>query len=807
MNSKAIYPPKRSSGVRTLIALAVLALTGAAFAPAAQAQDLFSGRLNNAQKVRDVQVETTLLADTTAIESGVPFRIGVRFQIIPHWHIYWRFAGDVGIPTLIDWTLPEGFEAGDLQWPNPTRFYDDTADLTSYGWGEEVLLFATITPPADLQPGTSFTFKANNEWLACEVECVPGSSKNELTLSVGDASASPDSALFDRFAALVPGSLENAPEGLSVRIDPERASMGTEEVLEQKVFIETEGSIYLLKELDGQFASLFPDGSGDIESNHPTLQSLRSDEELEGVEAYRELEFDWNLETWGNIGPGTHRFSPALTLPVYDATSGESSVVYLALDREVKIRGDGTPVAATSSEPGTEATPPNAADADSSGFSFITEKRTEDRSMALFLLFAFIGGLFLNVMPCVLPVLSIKILGFVNQANEDPKRIFHLGLVFGLGVLVSFLALATTVVAIQSAGAQVGWGFQLQEPRFVVVMIAIIFAFGLSLFGVYSIDLPGAATQGLAGATGKEGPGGAFFNGVLATVLATPCTAPLLGPALGFAFSQPPIMIYLFFVTIALGLAAPYVLLSWKPAWLKIVPKPGPWMETFKQSMGMLMMATVVWLLWVLGKQAGADAIVATLSFLLVISIACWAIGWGFDLSATNRKRATASVVALTLTLGAYFYFPERYLDKLGGAVASAEPTTKVTGETEWKPFSIDLVNELSALNKTIFVDFTADWCLTCKVNEKTVLSTKKVQAAFAEYEVETLLADYSRRQPEITKILQQFGRAGVPMYLVFPAGHPEDYILLPEVLTTSLVVDTLAEASNLTSVASVEAE
>jgi thiol:disulfide interchange protein len=275
----------------------------------------------------------------------------------------------------------------------------------------------------------------------------------------------------------------------------------------------------------------------------------------------------------------------------------------------------------------------------------------------MLLLFAVIGGLILNIMPCVLPVLSIKVLGFVNQAGEDPKRVFRLGLVFAAGVYVSFLILASLVVGVQLAGASVGWGFQLQEPRFLIVVSAVILAFALSLLGVFTIELPGAVGGSLSGAAGREGPAGAFFNGVLATVLATPCTAPLLGPALGFAFSQPPAMVFLFFVFIATGLALPYVLLAANPGWLRFVPKAGPWMERFKQSMSFLLFATVIWLLWVLGKQTGYEGVISALIFLLAVGIACWVLGLGLEYGVRRERRTMAIAMAAALMAGGYLLF------------------------------------------------------------------------------------------------------------------------------------------------------
>lgn len=793
-----------------------LLLLGALALPAAAAaQSLFDRGGALASGLRSTEVATRLVADTTAIQPGVPFRLGVLFTPEPDWHIYWRYPGEVGLPTRVEWVLPEGFTAGDLQWPNPEPIDDPATGLKSYGWGGEVLLFATITPPAELEPGAEFRLGAKSSWLACKIQCVPGSAQDFLSLPANDAGPSADAAIFLRFEPRVPLAPDSAGLPLSVRFAPETANLAPGSKLEQKVEVEANGEWRLLIATESEEAAFFPDVSPDLKTSHPQLTGGSGEsEQVGGNLAYRSMTFDWTLEAFEDAAAGATGLRPALTLPATNLESGEQRTFRLLVAREVLIdeAAEGPTSAGASAVPGAGKTvapkapdeAPTTATAAESGFAFKVERQESRVSTLTLLLYALLGGLLLNVMPCVLPVLSIKVLGFVNQAREESKRVFRSGLVFAAGVYVSFLLLAGLVIAVKLAGAQIGWGFQLQEPRFVVLIAAAIFAFGLSLFGVFAIELPGMAAGPMHGAASWRGHGGDFMNGVLATALATPCTAPLLGPALGFAFVQPPPMILLFFVVIATGLALPYVLLAARPGWLRFVPKPGVWMERFKQSMGVLLMGTVIWLLSVLGSQAGADGIVAAAWFLLAVGVASGLIGWGFDLGAALPRRGTALLLAFALVLGAYFYFPERHLQALaaaggppaGAAGAKSLPSSADAGGIDWQPFSVEAVNALVAENKTVFVDFTADWCLTCKVNERTVLSTDRVAAAFRQYEVKALLADYTRRQPEITRILNQFGRAGVPMYLIFPAGRPEEYILLPEVLTTQMVVDALAEAS-----------
>ncbi len=424
-------------------------------------------------------------------------------------------------------------------------------------------------------------------------------------------------------------------------------------------------------------------------------------------------------------------------------------------------------------------------------------------SLAYFLLLALVGGVILNVMPCVLPVLSLKVMGFVQHAGEDRSVQFRLGAMFAAGVLVSFLALAVVVIALQAAGDQLGWGFQFQNPVFVLVMGAVVFAFGLSLFGVYEIVLPvqvgGGGGRGSAYAE-------SFMNGVLATALATPCTAPLLGAALGFAFTQPPAVILAIFLTVGLGLSLPYVILSLNPGLLRFVPRPGPWMDTFKQAMGFLLMGTLIWLLWVLGQQVGTDGMIAALIFILVLGFALWMYGRMLDLNSSTQRRVSVWAVMLVLVAGSWWQFVHEPLS--GEAVAAQQGAQQVAshgggGTAAWEPFSVAALETAVAEGHTVFVDFTAAWCTTCKVNEKTVIMTEPVLSKIEELGVKTFVGDWTNRDEEITRVLRQFGRSGVPFYAVFPAGRIDSPIVLPEIITQSMVVEALEEAGPSRTVAS----
>jgi thiol:disulfide interchange protein len=391
--------------------------------------------------------------------------------------------------------------------------------------------------------------------------------------------------------------------------------------------------------------------------------------------------------------------------------------------------------------------------------------------------FAMVGGLILNVMPCVLPVISLKIFGFVSEAGIHPKKAFWLSMAFSLGIVGCFATLAAIVIFLRAAGAQIGWGFQFQDARFIILISCLVFAFALNLFGVFELSVSARATQGLASLAGEQGYGGAFFQGVFATILATPCTAPFLGTASAFAFAQPGWVTLLVFLFIGVGMATPYLLLAINPKWLRYLPKPGDWMLRLKQSMGFLLVGTLLWLVWILGKMRGVDAVVQLGAMLLVIAILAWIKGSFWTPFSSGRSRAF-SIVAMALVLLT--------------AAASYAFVTKPS-QMVWRPFSKSNLDEALASGKPVFIDFTADWCITCKTNERFAIDTPQVRQEFSKRNVVALKADWTNGDPEITELLKRFGRAGVPMYLVYPSGNKESApVLLPELITSETVLDAL---------------
>jgi thiol:disulfide interchange protein len=403
------------------------------------------------------------------------------------------------------------------------------------------------------------------------------------------------------------------------------------------------------------------------------------------------------------------------------------------------------------------------------------------------LLFAFIGGMILNLMPCVFPVLSIKILGFVQQSGDKPKKIRAHGLVFGLGVLVSFWVLAGSLIALRAGGESLGWGFQLQSPYFVGALLLIMFLFGLSLAGVFEF---GTSAISFAGSVKGEGYTGSFFSGVLATVVATPCTGPFMGPALGFALTLSAVQSMTVFTFLALGMAAPYVILSSFPKSIDLLPRPGAWMETFKQVMAFPMFATCIWLIWLMMAHVGSDGLLFVLGGLLVVSIGAWVYGrWATPVKRTFTRRIATAIALAFVVSGIWILMPS---EAAQSAVVSEDGGGPDAYGIEWKAFSPELVEEARSRGQPVFIDFTAKWCLTCKANKAVVFGSGEVTQRFKSLGVLMVKADWTKRNPVITEALESFGRSGVPLYILYDGSVDSAPQVLPELLNPSIVLDAL---------------
>jgi len=597
----------------------------------------------------------------------------------------------------------------------------DPGDIETYGYENEVLLMQEITPPSKLD-GSSAKPSTEANWLVCEKICIPGGATLQLDLPVASTSEPANTDVFARYRHLLPQKL---PAPNVARADWSR--VGSD--LRLKITSEA------LAKYPG--VDFFPVPEQEVIVGHPAVQSRNNNEIV-------------------------------FRIPLESAPKDLSSMAGLVVFAQQPNGDDRTAWQITSAPP-------------VSGF-----RSTPAHGIFMFLLFGFLGGLILNLMPCVLPVISLKIFGFVQQAGQSRQKILRSGIAFTIGIFAWFIALAILLISLKGAGRDVTWGgFQFTNPYFVLALSVIVLVFALNLFGVFEVSLPQSVTRGLLSTSERKDLLGSFFQGVFATVLATPCTAPFLGTALGFAFTQSAAIILAMFIAIAAGMSAPYLLLSAQPAWLRFLPRPGPWMLHVKQFMGFLLLATLLFLLYVVGAQRGLEGAIWASCFLLVISVACWMKGAFVVPTAPAVKRTVVFVLMLLLVIGSGAYFIG---DKFQSAkIASTD--SQIRGD--WQPFTPERLQTELEQGRTVFVDFTAAWCLTCKFNEASVLEAQDVRDAFQRHGIVKLKADWTNGDPVITKLLQQFGRPGVPLYVLYPAKN-EEPIVFPEVLTKGMILDKL---------------
>jgi len=601
----------------------------------------------------------------------------------------------------------------------------DPGDIETYGYENEVLLMQEITPPQKIDD-PSVRLSADANWLVCEKICIPGSATLQLELPKSATSEAANTELFARYRRLLPRTW---PGSNVATVNWSRTGPD----LRLKVMSETLGNYPTL--------DFFPLPEQGAVVGHPKIDSRNKNEVV-------------------------------LRIPIESSAKNLSSIGGLIVFSQ-QPNGDDRAAWQIASAPIVSAIGTAPA-----------------RGIFTFLLFGFLGGIILNLMPCVLPVISLKIFGFIQQAGQSRQKILRSGLAFTTGIFVWFIALALLLIVLKSVGHEVTWGgFQFTNAYFVLGLSVIVLVFALNLFGVFEISLPQSMTRSLISTTERKDDLGSFFQGVFATVLATPCTAPFLGTALGFAFSQSPAFILAMFVAIAAGMSAPYLLLSVQPAWLRLLPKPGPWMLHVKQFMGFLLLATLLFLLYVIGAQRGLEGAIWASCFLLVISVACWMKGAFVLPTASVAKRTVVPVLMLVLVLASGVYF-------IGGKFHStniASVNSRLPGD--WQPFTPERLQAELDQGHFVFVDFTAAWCLTCKFNEANVLESSAVREAFQRHAIVKLKADWTNGDPVITKLLQQFGRPGVPLYVLYP-GKSDRPIVFPELLTKSILLKKLETTS-----------
>jgi thiol:disulfide interchange protein DsbD len=670
-----------------------------------------------------------VLSNDTA-KPGEIIWAGVHLRMNQGWHTYWQNGGDAGAPTKIDWTLPTGVTAGAVQWPLPEKKVEGAGDtsLTSYIYHNDVVLLVPLTFAATAPQG-AVELKAKVEWMECEKLCVMARSGVSATLNVAlESKPSKDAALIESWKLKLPQIATN----LAARAWWESSDAG-----------ETRTAIIEWDLADKPAeVDFLPYASAAFKIAGSTERVDGPDGKIRIRKPVEKSEGDWPKEIAGVLVSRQTKDAPM--------KGWEAKLSVGAPPAEKRVAA---PLA----------------------------------SILPMLGFAFLGGLLLNIMPCVLPVIALKVLGFVNQAKETPQRVRRLGIIYGLGVIVSFLVLAGLAIAVQQAGGRAGWSTAFQNPQFRVLITTLITLVALNLFGLFEITLGGSAMDTASQLTAKEGTAGAFFNGVLATVLATPCTAPFLGVAIGFAFTQPPLIIVLMFLSVGLGLAAPFVTLCWQPRWLQLLPKPGVWMERFKVAMGFPMLATAMWLFWLTGTRLGKTGVLWLGMFLVLLAMAAWI--WGEFVQRGTKRKGLAVAICLVLVLTAYGGILEKQLHW-------REPAGKKREGIDWKKWSPEAVEQARKDGHPVLVDFTADTCLNCQVNKLTSLEIEATQKKLKETDTVAFLADFTDEDPAIARELQRYQRAGVPLVLVYPKDPNKPAVELPAVLTPGIVLDALDKAA-----------
>lgn len=683
-----------------------------------------------------------LVTAQASVRPGQPLLVALHIVHEDGWHTYWKNPGDSGMPTRISWTLPPGFKAGPILWPVPDRI--PVGPLTNIGYHGELLLLTEIAAPRTLAAAAPVHIEAKAEWLICKEVCLPGGATLALDLPAGDGA--PDARWSQRLRkaqTAVPQPLQGwqatagpTDDHIVLHLTPAAAS---QRPLERLTF--------------------HPDDAEIID--YPSPQTLAR--EADG--SYR-LELTAAPAFKGNIA----RLTGLLVAePGLDA-SGDLPAATLS-------------VAWPGGAPTARASAPAAA-MDAAQIAAAAKGSEADRlGLTLALAFAFLGGLVLNLMPCVFPVVSIKVLGFAQEAHGSAQRLRAHGLAFAAGIVVCFWIVAGALIALRASGHALGWGYQLQSPPIVAGLATLFFVLGLNLSGVFDW---GMRLQTAAGSVSdRTGLAGAFFAGLLATVVAAPCTAPFMGAALGYALTQSAAQAMLVFTALAVGMAAPYVALSFRPALVRWLPRPGRWMETFKQVLAFPLYLTAVWLVWVLGEQLGVGAAARLLAALVLVAAALWA--WNrFRTSAHGLPRAIAMIAAIALLAVATVF----------GWPAGEPRAAAVDASGRWQPYTDAALESERQRGHAVFVDFTAAWCVTCQVNKRLVLESDAVRRAFTDRGVVRLRADWTNRDAHITEALARLGRNGVPVYAVYSTARDGAPELLPELLTSDIVVRALERAA-----------
>lgn len=699
-------------------------------------------------------VRADLVSEFNGIAPGRPASLGVRLRHEAHWHTYWQVPGDAGLPTRLQWQLPAGYVPGPIQWPAPTLLR--VGDLANYGYEGEVLLPVSVQVPATAVPGTTVRFAVRADWLVCSDICVPGGADLALSLPVRTAASllpTPDASEFTATRARIP-TLRPLP-GLRATWDGTRIRVrfdGTGPVPANLRFFPLEPG--RIQAAAGQRPG-FADGSlrlalAAATPIDPTFHSLR------GV-----------LES----GDTATRITVAIAgMPTPAAVAKTTAASAYGADTAMAAQStDLTPVVHVGSTPIASPAQPILS--------------PEHRALWVALAGAFLGGMILNLMPCVFPVLSLKLIGLVRHRTEAPSRLRAHGLAYAGGAMLTFVGLAGALLGLRAAGAQIGWGFQLQSPSVIATLAGLFFLIGLNLLGLFEFSFgTGLANGRLARALDGDGPRASFATGALAVLVASPCTGPFMGAAVGFAATQPAATALMVFAVLGAGMATPYLVVTFFPPLLRLLPRPGAWMARFKHVMAIPMFLTCVWLLWVLAQQVDVRQVAEMTAALAGAALFGWALG---RVQRGGRQFRWLAVIAGVTALAVPVSFAALPPQPLPEPTASA-----AAGPDGWAGWSPRAQQRAFAQGRPVFVDFTAAWCISCKANEHLVLRNARVERALRDHRVTLLRADWTRRNEAISRELARFSRSGVPMYVLYNrSGDPQ---LLPEILSTTAVLDAV---------------
>jgi thiol:disulfide interchange protein len=711
---------------------AICFIAASALSTGATAQNIVNSVVSNEQ----VRAELMAHAPDGA-DAGKTVWVGLQLIHKPHWHTYWLNPGDSGLPTTLAWTLPKGVTAGDIAWPLPKKI--PIGNLANYGYEDTVLLPVplTITPAFTPSPGSGdIEVRLKASWLVCLRECIPQDGEFVLKIPVRGSTAlnraAFDAALAARPKAVALGTV-GAPGGSTAAVDGKFIKLAVQGLPDT---------------LQGKTLEFYPETPEVIDNAAQGWQQ------------------GWSGKVWtASVPLSAQRNASPTQMPVVLAlvTDGQRQAYRV----ETQVVGSWPKLAAVDESPALSAAlrantlpPANAA---------------VPLSLAAALFGALLGGLILNLMPCVFPVLAIKVMGFTRHAG-DRRGHRIAGWAYTAGVILSFLALGGLMLGLRAAGEQLGWGFQLQSPAVVATLAVLFTVIGLNLAGVFEFGQ--IVPSSLASAQMRHPAVDAFLSGVLAVAIASPCTAPFMGASLGLALGLPAMQALLLFGTIGVGMALPYLAASLLPGVARALPRPGAWMNVLRRMMAFPMFGTVVWLLWVLGQQSGVDGSAALLALLVVMSM----VIWSFTL--TGRSRIVVAIISIAVGALLTGAIGQNVLKPVATSAA-------VAASDRWQPWAPGRVDQLLAAGQPVFVDFTAAWCVTCQYNKKTTLINRDVLADFDAKKVAMLRADWTRRDPAITSALAQLGRNGVPVYVLYQAGSAP--VVLSEILSVDEVRGALA--------------